>query len=103
PQVTDSQTTAASVPAARTALATPQTPRSAAGPFVASFFIPGLGSLINGDVLNGIALFCLWAFSWVLLFFFFFGFITGLAVWIFAMVDAYLGTARWNRRRGLTP
>lgn len=52
PQVTDSQTTAASVPAARTALATPQTPRSAAGPFVASFFIPGLGSLINGDVLN---------------------------------------------------
>ncbi|MHB1894250.1 MAG: hypothetical protein ACYCTZ_12285 [Candidatus Dormibacteria bacterium] len=67
---------------------------------VASFFVPGLGSLLNGDVLNGIALFSLWVFSWVLLVFFFFGFITGLAVWIFGMVDAYLGTVRWNRRHG---
>ncbi len=53
--------------------------RSAAGPFAASFFIPGLGSLINGATLNGIALFVLW---------------------IFGIVDAYLGTARWNRRHG---
>jgi TM2 domain-containing membrane protein YozV len=67
---------------------------------LASFFIPGLGSLMNGDVGKGIAIFAGYVISWVLVlviigFFGLFGF------WVWGMVDAYQGARKWNAAHGI--
>ncbi len=67
---------------------------------VASFFIPGLGSLMNGSAGKGIGIFAGyvvgWMFSFVLIGLpFLFGF------WIWGMVDAYNGARSWNARHGI--
>jgi TM2 domain-containing membrane protein YozV len=67
---------------------------------VASFFIPGLGSLINGSVGIGIAIFVSYLIAWVTLAVVI-GFVLVPAVWVWGMYDAYTGARNWNRRHGI--
>lgn len=64
-----------------------------------SFFIPGVGSMVNGEVGKGIAILLLYLISWPLLFVLV-GIPMMLGVWIWGMVDAYTGAQNYNRRHG---
>lgn len=75
-------------------------PKSPGLALVASFFIPGLGSMINGDVGKGLFILFGYIISWALVIvilgvFGVFGF------WVYGMVDAYTGAKMWNARHGL--
>ncbi len=67
---------------------------------VASFFIPGLGSLMNGRVASGIAIFAMYFISFGLMVVAI-GFITAPAVWVVGMWDAYTSAKEWNARHGI--
>jgi TM2 domain-containing membrane protein YozV len=67
---------------------------------LASFFIPGLGSMINGDVGKGIVILLCYIVS-VLLAFVLIGIPGVFGFWIFGMVDAYNGAKIWNARHGI--
>ena len=67
---------------------------------LASFFLPGLGSIINGDVGKGIGImvgyFVCWATFWMVL-----PLVGCLGFWIWGMVDANTGARDWNTRHGI--
>jgi TM2 domain-containing membrane protein YozV len=67
---------------------------------VASFFIPGLGSFVNGNIGMGVAIFAAYCVAWlstmVLI-----GFLLVPAVWVWGMVDAYQDAKNWNTRHGI--
>ncbi|NEA31222.1 hypothetical protein G3I17_06010 [Streptomyces sp. SID13031] len=67
---------------------------------VASFFIPGLGSLINGNVGIGIAIMIAYFVSWLLVFVLI-GIPMVFLVWIWGMVDAYQSAKKWNIAHGI--
>jgi TM2 domain-containing membrane protein YozV len=75
-------------------------PHSAGLAVVASFFIPGLGSMLNDKVGKGIGILLLSIFAWisaaVLI-----GFVLGPAVWIWGMVAANNDARQWNRAHGI--
>lgn len=74
-------------------------PKSPGGSLVASFFIPGLGTMINGDVSKGIGILIGYSISW-LLSLIIIGVPFLVAFWIWGMVDAYQGAKEWNARHG---
>ena len=67
---------------------------------LASFFIPGLGSMIVGRAGIGAAIlvgyFIGLLFSFILI-----GIPFVLAFWIWGMIDAYTGAQSWNARHGI--
>ncbi len=72
-----------------------------------SFFVPGVGTMLNGNVGLGIVMLVgylgAWAFS-ALLWLIFLGWLVwpimiGIVVW--AMVDSYKGAQRWNAMHGV--
>lgn len=67
---------------------------------VASFFIPGLGSLINGNAVLGIVIFAAYCIAWVLTMVLI-GIILLPIIWIWGMIDAYQGAKRWNAKHGI--
>lgn len=67
---------------------------------VASFFITGLGQLMNGEGGKGVAMFFLQVVN-VMLMFVLIGFITWPIVWIWSMADAYMSAKAWNMRHGV--
>lgn len=87
----------------------PVGPRSAGLALVASFFLPGLGTVLNGRLGRGLGIltswFASWFFFWTLLF-------TGLVVlspvfllaaaatWVWGLVDGYAGAKVWNQQHG---
>ena len=75
-------------------------PKSPGLALLASFFFPGLGQLVNGQVGKGIAMFVAYLVSLALLFVFV-GFLLVPAIWIWSMVDAYSGAKQWNARHGI--
>jgi TM2 domain-containing membrane protein YozV len=75
-------------------------PRSPAISLIASFFIPGLGSMINNRVGIGIGILCLYAFG-LILSFFLIGVPIALGAWIWGMVDGYQSAQAWNRAHGI--
>ena len=75
-------------------------PKNPAVSLIVSFFIPGVGSMINGDVGTGIAILILYIVGWVLLVGLI-GIPVAIAAWIWGMVDAYRGAQRWNARHGI--
>lgn len=75
-------------------------PKSPGISLLASFFIPGLGTMINGEVGKGIA-FLLGYFAAAISMLVLVGFIATPAVWIWSMIDAYQGAQRWNMRYGI--
>lgn len=75
-------------------------PKNPALSLIAALFIPGLGSMINGDVGKGVAILIGYGIAWLFTFIligipFLFGF------WIWGMVDGYQGAQRWNARHGI--
>jgi TM2 domain-containing membrane protein YozV len=75
-------------------------PRSPAISLIASFFIPGLGSMINGRVGIGILILCIYALG-LILSFFLIGVPIALGAWIWGMVDGYQSAQAWNRAHGI--
>lgn len=75
-------------------------PKNPAISMLVSFFLPGVGSMINGDVGTGIAILILWLISFPLMFFFI-GFLTLIGAFVWGLVDAYQGARRWNARHGI--
>jgi TM2 domain-containing membrane protein YozV len=67
---------------------------------LASFFIPGLGSMLNGNVLMGIIVFVCDVIAWISLTILI-GFVLVPVVWIWGMIHAYHGAKRWNRKHGI--
>jgi TM2 domain-containing membrane protein YozV len=67
---------------------------------LASFFIPGLGSMIAGRVGKGVAILCAHivavALCWVLI-----GFALAPAVWIYSMVAGASDARKWNAQHGI--
>jgi TM2 domain-containing membrane protein YozV len=94
---------ATAVPVAQAIVA----PKNAGLAVVASFFFPGLGTIMNGEGGKGAAMlisdFVLW-FLFLLTFWFVLGFIFVpfmLGLWIWAIYDAYEGARKWNARHGI--
>ena len=75
-------------------------PHSAALGVVASFFIPGLGSMLNEKVGKGIGILACYIVSLVLVLVLV-GFIAAPAVWIWGMVAANNDAHKWNRAHGI--
>jgi TM2 domain-containing membrane protein YozV len=75
-------------------------PHSAGLAVVASFFIPGLGSMLNDQVGKGIGILAAYIVS-VILVFFLVGIIAAPAVWIWGMVAANNDAHKWNRAHGI--
>jgi TM2 domain-containing membrane protein YozV len=75
-------------------------PKNPALSLIVSFFIPGVGSMMNGDVTTGVAILVLFivgiATSVV-----FVGIFLILGAWIWGMIDAYQGAQSWNRAHGI--
>lgn len=80
--------------------ATQVAPKNPALALLASFFIPGLGSMLNGEGGKGAGiligyLVCI-PLSFVVI-----GIPGMFAFWIWGMVDGYQGAQRWNARYGI--
>jgi TM2 domain-containing membrane protein YozV len=75
-------------------------PKSPALSALASFFLPGLGSMINGDVAKGIGILVGYFISWVLVIVLV-GIVGVFGFWVWGMVDAAEGARRWNARHGI--
>ena len=75
-------------------------PKSPALSVLASFFLPGLGSMINGDVAKGIGILIGYFISWVLVIVLV-GIVGVFGFWVWGMVDAAEGARRWNARHGI--
>lgn len=80
--------------------ATQVAPKNPALALLASFFIPGLGTMLNGEGGKGAGiligyLVCI-PLSFVLI-----GIPGMLGFWVWGMVDGYQGAQRWNARYGI--
>jgi TM2 domain-containing membrane protein YozV len=75
-------------------------PHSPALAVVASFFFPGLGSMLNDKVGNGVAILLAYLVS-CLLALVLIGFILAPAAWIWGMVACGVDANRWNRAHGI--
>jgi TM2 domain-containing membrane protein YozV len=62
-----------------------------------SFFLPGAGQLYNGQVGKGVAFILVSIFVNFPLMFIGIGFLTALATWIWAMIDAHSSAEKINR------
>lgn len=75
---------------------------------VASLFVPGLGTFLNGEVSKALVLFGAYAACWLgylLLVWILVGLVflpAALAVWVYGLYDAYQGAEEWNARHGVT-
>jgi len=67
---------------------------------LAAFFVPGLGSMINGEVSKGVLILIGYVVSWFLTLILI-GFLGVFAFWVWGMVDGYQGAQRWNARYGI--
>jgi len=79
-------------------------PKNPAVSLIVSFFLPGVGSMINGDVGIGITILLLWLlaiFLDVTVIGLVVGVPLGIAMFIWGLIDAYQGAQRWNRRHGI--
>jgi TM2 domain-containing membrane protein YozV len=75
-------------------------PKNPALGVILSFFIPGLGSIVNGSTGRGVAILGLYLFGWILAFFLI-GIPILIGAWIWGLVDGYLSAQRWNQAHGI--
>ena len=75
-------------------------PKSPGLALLASFFLPGLGQLVNGQAAKGILVFVMWVLSLASILVLV-GFLLAPVVWVWSMVDAYSDARRWNARHGV--
>jgi TM2 domain-containing membrane protein YozV len=75
-------------------------PRSPALGLILSFFIPGLGSMVNGNVGIGVTILLLYILG-VILSIFLIGIPIAVGVWIWGLVDGYQSAQKWNAAHGI--
>jgi TM2 domain-containing membrane protein YozV len=75
-------------------------PKNPAIGVVLSFFIPGLGTMVNGNVGRGVLILALYIVGWVLSFLLI-GIPILIGVWIWGLVDGYTSAQRWNQQHGI--
>jgi TM2 domain-containing membrane protein YozV len=75
-------------------------PKSPGVALFASWFIPGLGSMMNGDVGKGIGILVGYLVS-VVLTLLVIGFIGVIGFWLWGVIDAFQGAKRWNAAHGI--
>ena len=75
-------------------------PKNPAVSLLISFFLPGVGSMVNGDVEKGVGILIGYVISLVLTIILI-GFLGMFGFWVWGMVDAYQGAQRWNHRHGI--
>ncbi len=75
-------------------------PKNPAISLLLSFFIPGLGSILNDRVNIGVIILVSYVVGWVLTLVLI-GFPIILGVWIWGMIDAYQSAVRWNLAHGI--
>lgn len=75
-------------------------PKSPGVAVLASFFIPGLGSMISGRGGMGALILCLYVFSWILTIVLI-GFVGVIGCWIWGMVQGHADAVAWNRSHGI--
>jgi TM2 domain-containing membrane protein YozV len=75
-------------------------PKSPGVAVLASFFIPGLGSMISGRGGMGALILCLYILSWILVVVFV-GLFGVIGCWIWGMVQGYADAVAWNQQRGI--
>jgi len=75
-------------------------PKNPALALIASFFIPGLGTMINGQGGKGAMILVGYVVSWLLTFVLI-GIPGLIGFWVWGMVDAYQGAQKWNARHGI--
>ena len=67
---------------------------------ILSFFIPGLGTIVNGDTARGAIILGLYVFGWILTIILI-GFPILIGAWVWGLVDGYLSAKRWNTAHGV--
>lgn len=83
-------------------------PKNPALSVIASFLLPGLGQVLNGDNQKGIILIASYVGAWVLftlLVIILIGFLflpVAFGIWVYGMWDAYQGAVKWNQQYGVT-
>jgi TM2 domain-containing membrane protein YozV len=75
-------------------------PKSPGVAVLASFFIPGLGSMISGRGGRGALILCLYVLSWLLTVALV-GFVGVFCCWIWGMVQGHADAVAWNRSHGI--
>lgn len=75
-------------------------PKNPTVSLIASFFIPGLGSMLNGDTGKGVGILVGYVVSWLLVIVLI-GLVGVIGFWIWGMVDGYQGAKSWNERHGI--
>lgn len=75
-------------------------PKNPAVSLIISFFLPGVGSMVNGEAAKGVFILLGYLFSYLLMFVLI-GFLTAPIFWIWGMIDAYQGAQSWNARHGI--
>ena len=65
-----------------------------------SFFIPGVGSMMNGEVGKGVGILAGYVVS-LFLTVVLIGIVGVIGFWIWGMVDAYQGAQKWNAQHGI--
>ncbi len=74
-------------------------PKNPAVSLIISLLLPGVGSMVNGEVGKGVGILAGFIISCFLIVFLI-GILGALAFWVWGMVDAYQGAQRWNRLHG---
>jgi TM2 domain-containing membrane protein YozV len=75
-------------------------PKNPALGVILSFFIPGVGSMVNGDATRGVIILVVYMVGWVLALFLI-GIPILIGAWIWGLVDGYLSAQRWNLAHGI--
>jgi TM2 domain-containing membrane protein YozV len=75
-------------------------PKNPAVSLILSFFIPGLGTMVNGNVGRGVLILVLYVVGWVLSLLLI-GIPLLIGAWIWGLVDGYTSAQRWNREHGI--
>ena len=75
-------------------------PKNPALGVILSFFIPGLGSIVNGDVGRGAIILGVYAVGWILTLVLI-GIPILIGAFIWGMADGYLSAQRWNQAHGI--
>jgi TM2 domain-containing membrane protein YozV len=75
-------------------------PKNPAISLLVSFFLPGVGSMVNGDSGTGVVILVLYLVG-IATAVFLIGIPLAIGVWIWGLIDAYQGAQRWNRSHGI--
>jgi TM2 domain-containing membrane protein YozV len=75
-------------------------PKSPAVSVLLSVFIPGLGSMVNGNVGVGVTILILNIIGWILAIALI-GIPLAIGTWIWGLADAHKSAQRWNREHGI--